>query len=282
MLDKLVESKDKRQDNKTVRRLLMATSTVTVSGVAFALMFSLFNQTLAMGNESIALSTLVAPLPVTDYEPPMEPKKPKTSKPTKITKSAVPTRRQNILRIDETPTKAPTKTSTTPSNAKARPRGAFEISLRDSPDVEFSSISNDKNTRTVSEFRFSESETPKKVKRTPKKIAKNAPKLPPPPKKVVKKPKKDVVVSIGVINGKAINLVKPPFPAPAISIGLKGKVTVQVMISKNGKVLSAKVLSGHPLFRRNALSAAKRSTFSPTYLSKQKVKVRGIIVYNFK
>jgi outer membrane biosynthesis protein TonB len=46
-------------------------------------------------------------------------------------------------------------------------------------------------------------------------------------------------------------------------------------------VISASAISGHALLRQAAESAARASKFSPTMLSGQKVKVTGVIVYNF-
>ena len=53
------------------------------------------------------------------------------------------------------------------------------------------------------------------------------------------------------------------------------------MIDETGKVISAKAVSGHPLLRDAAERAARGAKFSPTYLSKQPVKVTGLIVYKF-
>ncbi|HVE57705.1 MAG TPA: TonB family protein [Pyrinomonadaceae bacterium] len=85
----------------------------------------------------------------------------------------------------------------------------------------------------------------------------------------------------GVINSKATNLVKPPYPAAAKAVRASGAVNVQVTIDEQGNVISASAVSGHPLLRAAAVQAARASTFSPTLLSGQPVKVTGIIVYNF-
>ena len=85
----------------------------------------------------------------------------------------------------------------------------------------------------------------------------------------------------GVINGKATNLVKPEYPAAARAVRASGAVNVQVTIDEQGNVISASAVSGHPLLRAAAVQAARASTFSPTRLSGQPVKVTGIIVYNF-
>lgn len=88
-------------------------------------------------------------------------------------------------------------------------------------------------------------------------------------------------VSVGVLNGKAVNLVQPVYPPAAKAVKAKGAVNVQVTIDENGNVISATAVSGHPLLRSAAETAAKASKFAPTMLSGQKVKVTGVIVYNF-
>ncbi|HNQ16081.1 MAG TPA: TonB family protein, partial [Pyrinomonadaceae bacterium] len=90
------------------------------------------------------------------------------------------------------------------------------------------------------------------------------------------------VISGGVVNGKATNLVKPPYPAAARAVRASGAVNVQVTIDENGSVISASAVSGHPLLRAAAVQAARSSRFSPTLLSGQPVKVTGVIVYNFQ
>src|SRR5215213_4294124 len=88
-------------------------------------------------------------------------------------------------------------------------------------------------------------------------------------------------VSGGVLNGKAINLVKPAYPAAAKAVRAAGAVNVQVTIDETGNVISANAVSGHPLLRAAAVEAARASKFSPTRLEGQPVKVTGVIVYNF-
>lgn len=89
------------------------------------------------------------------------------------------------------------------------------------------------------------------------------------------------VISGGVLNGKAVNLVKPAYPPAARAVAASGTVNVQVVIDEEGKVIAATAVSGHPLLKQAAEQAARESTFSATSLSGQKVKVTGIIVYNF-
>jgi len=85
----------------------------------------------------------------------------------------------------------------------------------------------------------------------------------------------------GVLNGKAINLPKPPYPPAARAVRASGLVSVQVLIDEDGRVMSASAVSGHPLLRGAAEQAARGARFSPTLLSGQPVKVSGVITYNF-
>jgi TonB family protein len=92
---------------------------------------------------------------------------------------------------------------------------------------------------------------------------------------------KTTSVSGGVVNGKATSLPKPPYPAAAKAVKAGGAVSVQVLIGEEGNVVSASAVSGHPLLRAAAEQAARSAKFSPTLLCGEKVKVSGIITYNF-
>ena len=85
----------------------------------------------------------------------------------------------------------------------------------------------------------------------------------------------------GVLNGKAVSLPKPPYPAAARQANASGAVSVKVTIDEEGNVTNAEAVSGHPLLRAAAVEAATQAKFSPTRLSGQPVKVSGTIVYNF-
>jgi protein TonB len=100
---------------------------------------------------------------------------------------------------------------------------------------------------------------------------------PPPPKPTPPK----APISGGVLNGKAVRLVQPPYPAIARSAHASGQVRVQIVIDENGNVISATPVSGHPLLQGAAASAARQSKFTPTKLSGMPVKVSGVIIYNF-
>jgi Tfp pilus assembly protein PilF len=87
------------------------------------------------------------------------------------------------------------------------------------------------------------------------------------------------VIYSGVVNSKAVQLVKPKYP-PQITRA-RGFVVVQVTIDESGNVIAAKATCGIRDFLSVSEFAAKRSKFTPTLLSGNPVKVTGTIIYNF-
>ena len=88
-------------------------------------------------------------------------------------------------------------------------------------------------------------------------------------------------ISGGILNGKAIALPLPEYPAIARAAKASGTVTVQITIDEEGNVVSARSVSGHPLLQAAAVTAARQAKFSPTRLNGQPVKVNGVVVYTF-
>ena len=105
----------------------------------------------------------------------------------------------------------------------------------------------------------------------------NIPDTPPAPDP----PKPPKVVSKGVITSQALSLPKPNYPEMAKRMRIQGTVSVQVLIDEQGKVISAKAVSGSPFLLIEAQKAAMQARFSPTRLGDQPVKVSGVITYNF-
>ena len=103
---------------------------------------------------------------------------------------------------------------------------------------------------------------------------------PPPP--AAETPKVPKVISKGVITGQAVSLPQPAYPMAAKNIRVQGKVSVQVLIDEQGRVISATAVDGHPLLTGAAQRAALQAKFKPTLLSNQPVKVSGVITYDFK
>ena len=97
----------------------------------------------------------------------------------------------------------------------------------------------------------------------------------------VKKPGERAPISGGVLNGKALSLPMPEYPAIAAQAHASGMVTVQVLIDEAGNVISARAVSGHPLLQSAAVAAARQARFSPTSLMGEPIKVSGVLTYNF-
>lgn len=88
-------------------------------------------------------------------------------------------------------------------------------------------------------------------------------------------------ISGGVLNGKAIELPQPVYPAIAKAAKASGSVVVQVTVDESGNVTSARAISGHSLLQASAVQAARQARFSPTIISGKPVKVTGTLSYNF-
>jgi protein TonB len=88
-------------------------------------------------------------------------------------------------------------------------------------------------------------------------------------------------ISGGVLNGKAISLPKPDYPADARAAGVDGVVVIQVTVDEQGNVAEARAVSGPVQLQQASINAALQAKFSPTLLMGEPVKVTGVIVYNF-
>ncbi len=88
-------------------------------------------------------------------------------------------------------------------------------------------------------------------------------------------------LSAGVLNGKALRLPVPTYPPAARNTGAQGKVTVEVLIDEQGKVVEARAVSGHAFLQQAAVQAARQARFTPALLSGRPVKVKGTINYVF-
>ena len=81
--------------------------------------------------------------------------------------------------------------------------------------------------------------------------------------------------------GKILELPKPNYPPIARAAHAFGTVEVQVIIGTDGNVIAAVAISGHPLLRASAVSAARQTRFTPPKYKGEPVKVVGVLQYNF-
>lgn len=272
MLDNLIESNKNSAENKRLGRFLLTTFVLVFSLALSGVLWSLFAKDFGLSGEDFELSTVVQPIPVINNEPEPEPPQ-KNEKIQNANPAERTTRRDVILQMTENPL-VPKEISVKPNTQLARPNSPFEISP--GPEVTAESVRKTVAPPGENNSTFSKSIEPSSTEKPEIVIPK-----PPVKKPEAEEKKKNIIVSDGVVNGKATYLPKPPYPQTARAVGASGAVSVQVTIDEKGNVVSAKAVSGHPLLIDAAERAARGAKFSPTYLSKQPVKVSGLIVYNF-
>lgn len=278
MLDQLIESRNHRADNQKRGGFMLATFFLVGTVLSSGVLWSLFAKDLALGNESLELSAIIAPIPEIKTEPPA-PVQRRQSRPQteQTTNTELPIRATNTARIDEMQP-APSEVSVVPNTQRSRPNEAFLIGEIDI-DPRGSGSGNERSGNNTGGVGIGGNEKPGQPE-----IVEN---IPPPPVLIVKKkteeaaPKHKLPVSLGVVNGKAKNLPVPIYSAAAKAVNAIGNVDVQILIDESGAVISAKAVSGHLLLRDSAERAARGARFSPTTLSRQPVKVTGVIVYKF-
>jgi TonB family protein len=88
-------------------------------------------------------------------------------------------------------------------------------------------------------------------------------------------------VSVGILNGKALNLPPPELPNNARSARISGVVRVRIVLDEEGKVIAAQADSGPEALRAACVAAVRSSRFSPTLQDGKPVKVVGTVQYNF-
>jgi protein TonB len=263
MLDQLVESKSHSVENTRRNELLLGVMVLSIVALLTAWTTSLFGKDYGMGSGDLELSTLVAPVPVPEEEPPPKPEeKPQPKDPN------VDIRKELIQNIMQSPVKPPDTTSV--ERNKVKEMRMNTLTALGSSDSDAKNALPDTYKGPVN---TSGTGTDAPV------VNNNDKEDEPPPAAVKKAPPK--TISGGVLNGKAISLPKPTYPAAARAVRASGAVQVQVLIDETGKVVSASAAGGHPLLQQAAVAAARGARFSPTLLSGQPVKVSGIITYNF-
>ena len=258
MFDNLVESGSHKQD--LGRKGSFILGTVALYAVLFITTFvvGIIWYDASLGEQDLELTTLVAPVPV----PPVQkaPEKQEEAKPTKVEQN-VDVRKELIADVSRTEL-VPKEVSAKASDIPPVRRGVTTVVGNESSNAAAPIAGPGTGTGIVA--------GPTQVN-----IADEPP--PPPPKPTPPR----APISGGVLNGKAISLPKPAYPAIARTAHASGTVVVQVVIDENGNVISAHAVSGHPLLTAVAVAAARGARFSPTKLSGQPVKVTGVITYNF-
>lgn len=256
MFDNLVESSSHKDDISRKGSFILVTTVVyVVLGVAF-FVAGIYWYDAHLENQNLDLITLVAPVPVPQVQQKQEQKQ--EAKPQKVEQN-VDVRRELIADVTRTEL-VPKEVSAKASDIPPVRRGVVtQIGSSDTNAAAPVAAGPGSGTGIVAPTKVDIAEPP-------------PPPAPTPPR---------APISGGVLNGKAISLPKPAYPAIARQAHASGTVVVQVTIDENGSVISARAVSGHPLLQAVAVGAARQARFSPTKLSGQPVKVTGVITYNF-
>jgi protein TonB len=257
MFDNLVESGSHSADMKRKGSFLLGFGLVYVflifvGGVA-AIWYAVAN----IDSQALELTTLIAPVPV----PQQQQQKQEAPKPEKMDISKnVDVRKELIADV--------TRTDLVPKEISAK--------ASDIPPVRKGVVTMQGSGNSNALAPMAPGNGTGSIVSAPVKVEIKDEPPPPPPK-----PTPHAPISGGVLNGKAVHLAQPPYPAIARSAHASGQVVVQVLIDENGNVVAAHATSGHPLLQAAAVNAARSSKFTPTKLSGQPVKVNGVIIYNF-
>lgn len=92
---------------------------------------------------------------------------------------------------------------------------------------------------------------------------------------------KKIKVSGGVLQMLTLQKVAPAYPPEAKQKRISGTVEVQILVSEEGKVIEAQAIKGPDDLRQAAVEAAKGWTFKPVVIGNHKVKMEGILTFNF-
>lgn len=106
---------------------------------------------------------------------------------------------------------------------------------------------------------------------------------PPTPPPVVVRPKPAALlrVSSGVAEGHILVPIQPVYPAIARTARIQGTVVIEAIISSQGLIEQAHVISGQPILAQAALNAVSRARYRPFKLNGDAVDVETTISFNF-
>jgi protein TonB len=281
MFEELGTTQSHSSANANRKSYFLVTTVVLGISLSAALVFSLFAVDLNLDMNDLDMVELVAPvdtttpakLPEIETAPKMEAK----PKPGPAAAPRLATRTVNMARIDETPREAPTAVSTTQNTVKERPATGFVAIGKFDSDGGATGVAGrgpGGDGDGTGEGGLGDGTAVAKVE-------KEIEDAPPPPPVKKEAPKKPVIVSLGVVNGRATSLPKPSIPAAAKVAKVGGTVAVRVLIDENGNVVSASAVSGNEMLRQASESAARSAKFTPTLLSGAPAKASGVINYNF-
>ncbi|MGC2163176.1 MAG: energy transducer TonB [Silvibacterium sp.] len=100
---------------------------------------------------------------------------------------------------------------------------------------------------------------------------------PPPPVVTPPKPSGPIRVSAGVAAGHLLTPIQPVYPMIARDARIQGTVMIEAVISQQGFVEKARVVSGPPMLAQAALVAVNRARYQPYRLNGEPVEVETTI-----
>lgn len=106
--------------------------------------------------------------------------------------------------------------------------------------------------------------------------------IPPAPPVVRRaRPSGPVRVSSGVAEGHLLSPIQPVYPAIAKVAHIQGTVVIEAIISKQGFVEQAHIVSGQPMLAQAAMAAVSRARYQPYKLNGEPVEVETTINIDF-
>jgi protein TonB len=99
---------------------------------------------------------------------------------------------------------------------------------------------------------------------------------PPPPTPVARPPRPSVMMQ-----GYLVHRVDPPYPPLARAARIQGRVQLQAIISREGRIENLRVLEGHPMLVQAALEAVRQWRYRPYVLNGEPIEVETLVTVNF-
>lgn len=84
-----------------------------------------------------------------------------------------------------------------------------------------------------------------------------------------------------MMEGNLVRRVDPPYPAIAKAAGVQGAVMIKAIISRDGTIERAELLSGPAILTNAAMRAVRQWKYRPYYLNGEPVEVETQITVNF-
>src|SRR5438309_5826458 len=216
MFDNLVESGSHSGDNKRKGSFILVTMAIYAVILVAAFVACIMMSTANIDKQTIELTALIAPVPVPQQQQQKEAPKPEKmdiSKNVDVRKELI----ADVSRTDLVPKEISAKASDVPPVRKG------VVTMLGSG-----------NTNAVAPV--APGSGTGQIISAPTKVEIGEP---PPPPKPTPAPTPHAPISGGVLNGKAVHLVQPPYPPIARSAHASGQVVVQVLIDENGGVVAA-------------------------------------------